>query len=140
MIAFRRLLRSERGASAVEFALLAGPFLLLLFGVVEFSRGLWTRQVLLDVTTSAARCVAVVQQECADAKGDYSLKVTEGFVLNQARGLGVKLREPIVVRDNTTCNGLDGFAYVELEANFESIFPIDQLLNFTSHSCFARQV
>lgn len=139
MTAFRRLLRNKRGTSAVEFALLAGPFLLLLFGVVEFSRALWTRQVLLDVTTSAARCVAVVQQECADAAGAYSLMATEDFVLDHARSLGVTLREPIVVKPDTTCNGLDGFAHVELEANFVSVFPIDQLLSFSSHSCFARQ-
>lgn len=139
MRAIRRLLGDSRGATAIEFALLAGPFLLLVFGVIEFSRGLWIRQALINITTSTARCVAVAQQECADAAGVYSTTQTMAYVNASARNLGVTLLEPASINANTTCNGLTGFASVSVEAQFESLFPIDQIMSFTSQSCFARQ-
>jgi Flp pilus assembly protein TadG len=138
MTTIRRLFRDTRGASAIEFALLAGPFLLLLFGVVEFSRGLWTRQALLDVTASTARCVAIGQQQCTDAAGAFSAADTRTHLINQAAQLGVTLEEPIIIEPNTTCDGLDGFTRVAVTARFDSVFPITELVDMTSQSCFAR--
>lgn len=40
--AFARLLRSTSGASAIEFALIAMPLLLFLFGTMEYGRLMWT--------------------------------------------------------------------------------------------------
>lgn len=45
----------QRGASAVEFALLAVIFLSLLFGIVEFSRLFFTINSAQEITRSAAR-------------------------------------------------------------------------------------
>jgi Flp pilus assembly protein TadG len=134
-----RFARHCGGASAVEFALVAGPFLLLLFGVVEFSRAMWTRQALLDVTASAARCVAIKQLECTDTSGTYSASKTQNFMTTQAKNLGVALSNQIAVQENAACDGLDGFTVVTAHAQFNSVFPITDIVSFSSQSCFARQ-
>jgi Flp pilus assembly protein TadG len=51
--------RSERGAAAVEFALVVPVLLLLVFGVIEFSR-LYNEQIsLTNAARSAARVMAI---------------------------------------------------------------------------------
>ena len=49
----RRFARQERGAAAVEFALVAAPFLALLFGIIELGL-LFMGSVTLDNATQAA--------------------------------------------------------------------------------------
>lgn len=61
--------RSERGAAAVEFALIIPVFLLLVFGAIEFAR-LYNEQIsLTNAARSAARVMAISndQLEAADA-------------------------------------------------------------------------
>jgi Flp pilus assembly protein TadG len=135
----RTFLRETRGATAIEFALLAGPFLMMMFGVIEFSRAFWVQQALVDITAKAARCVAVGHEDCTDAAGVYSAQLTMNYIQSSARGLGIELARPAAVTVNTACNGISGFTSVTAEARFESLFPIDRIMNFTSVSCFARQ-
>lgn len=62
MFRWARKRRDQRGASAVEFALLFLPFSLLLFGLIEFGFYFWTA----ETTSSAARETArrVVVGDC----------------------------------------------------------------------------
>lgn len=46
---------SDRGASAVEFALLAPILLLMVFGAVEFGRAFWYKQELVAAVREGAR-------------------------------------------------------------------------------------
>jgi Flp pilus assembly protein TadG len=58
---FRRLglrfRRDRKGATAVEFGLLAVPFFMMLMMIVETSLVFWTRQVLQEATSQAARTI-----------------------------------------------------------------------------------
>jgi Flp pilus assembly protein TadG len=56
---FRRFAGARSGATAVEFALVIGPLLLVLLGTVEVSRLLWTRQAIQSVAIAGARCLGV---------------------------------------------------------------------------------
>lgn len=47
--------RRERGSTLVEFAIGASVFITVLFGVLEFGRGLWTHNALSDATRRGAR-------------------------------------------------------------------------------------
>ena len=76
----RSFWRNERGVSALEFALTALPFLMLLVGTIELGRLLWMRQAMQSLAGSAARCMGVLQTQCA-ASGVYSPTGTANFVI-----------------------------------------------------------
>lgn len=51
--------RSQRGVTAVEFGLIAIPFILLLIGVIEMGRLLWTWNAAVEATRLGARLAVV---------------------------------------------------------------------------------
>lgn len=51
--------RDERGTSAVEFALVAPAFLLLIFGVLDFGFGIWTYNNVAEAAREGARYAIV---------------------------------------------------------------------------------
>lgn len=51
----RRFRRSEDGATVVEFALIATPFLMLLWAIIETALMFWTTQMLEEALTQASR-------------------------------------------------------------------------------------
>jgi Flp pilus assembly pilin Flp len=53
--AIRRFRRDDSGATALEFALLALPLMLMTFGIIEFGRALFLQQTLTYATDKAAR-------------------------------------------------------------------------------------
>lgn len=57
--------RDRRGASAVEFAMIAPLFFMLLLGMIEFGRALMVQQVLTNASREGARR-AVVEDATAD--------------------------------------------------------------------------
>ncbi len=61
-----RFTRSERGATAIEFALVAGPFFFLLGGIIETGIMLFTEYVLQNATQTAARTVRTGQASATD--------------------------------------------------------------------------
>ncbi len=56
--------RDRRGASAVEFALLAPLFATLIFGMINISIALWGAAALHQTVDAAARCQAVLTGTC----------------------------------------------------------------------------
>ena len=58
------------GTTAVEFALLALPFLLLVTGTIDATRLVWTNFSLHFAVEAAARCVAVTPSKCGSNAGD----------------------------------------------------------------------
>lgn len=58
---------SERGATALEFAMIAPVLLLLLFGGIEAGRFLFLASTLRHATAGAARCVAIDPAGCGTA-------------------------------------------------------------------------
>ena len=120
---FRRLLRHEGGASALEFALVAAPLLLIIVGTVEYGRALWTQQAMQSLAISAARCIGVQQTQCTTS-GSYSLAKTRTWVIGEAAKLGVPLQTAnITVNASTTCQGVSGFATVAISYLFVSAAP-----------------
>jgi len=49
--------RHERGGAALEFAFVATPLVLFLFGITETSRAVWTQNALQYGADMAARCM-----------------------------------------------------------------------------------
>ena len=66
---------ARRGASAVEFAVIAPIFILLVLGMIELGRGVMVQQILTNASRVGARrgvVMSATQQEAIDAAEDYA--------------------------------------------------------------------
>ena len=130
------LLADTRGASAVEFALVAGPFLLILVGSVEFGRYVWTRQAIQDTAIAGARCVGVLQRPC-EQDGVFNPTKARNFVIATAP---IRIRTPL----NSTRPPTTEMARVTLFITLRTVSSIsrrsitDTFGNFTTRSCVSR--
>jgi Flp pilus assembly protein TadG len=75
--------RDRGAATAIETALLLPVFLMLLLGISEFGRVLWTQTALQYAVGAAARCAAVTPSSCSDvpayaATQAYGLSIPSG--------------------------------------------------------------
>jgi Flp pilus assembly protein TadG len=140
----RRFGRAEGGAAALEFAMVLGPLLLLVFGVFEFGRLLWVREALQETATAGARCMGMSASSCA-ASGSYNSSNTTTYLENMSNGWGVTLTASnIALNNNATCAGVstsNGFSSVTITYTFQSIVPtfISSLnggKSLTSTACF----
>lgn len=140
----RRFLHDRRGANAVEFALIAGPFLLILLGTVEFGRAFWYRHVIQETAIEAARCIAVPQPDCASG-GAYSQATAVAHVIASAGRKGVTLTSSdVTVSRNASCFGSSGFSSVSISYEFDTALPgfLSALVGgprMSATSCFPTQ-
>jgi Flp pilus assembly protein TadG len=81
---FAAFRRNQEGASAVEFALLAVPFFLMLFGIVEGGRLLWTQLGLQHAVEMAARCSSLATSSNPNPCPGASV---QSYAASQAYGL-----------------------------------------------------
>ncbi len=142
MIAERkaRFWRATAGTAAIEFAILAVPFLALSLGVYEFGRACWTIEALQESAAQGARCIAIPQYSCA-ASGAYSASAATTYVQNIAGGWGVTLPSgDITLTQSTNCGSVAGFAQVQISYNYSTVVGalIPALKNQTINvsSCF----
>jgi Flp pilus assembly protein TadG len=139
----RRLGSDRGGASAVEFALIIVPFTLVMFGVIEFGRLLWTLNALQETAIAGARCIGVLNTSCA-ASGAYSSTNATNFIKSTASGWGVTLATSnITVSNAAACAGVGDFSQVTITYNFVTVVPaLTQLANkpLAVNACFPNQV
>jgi Flp pilus assembly protein TadG len=69
------------GASAVEFAMIAPVFFLLLFGAIECGQMLWTQNALQYAVERAARCAIINLSTCTQS---YAASLVYGQNLSAA--------------------------------------------------------
>lgn len=76
-----RFARAERGAAAVEFALISIPFMMLLFGIMELAMVLLVATTLETATEHVSRKIRTgeFQSGAATGKTDFKAKVCEAM-------------------------------------------------------------
>ena len=67
---------SQRGVAAVEFALIAPVFFMMLFGLLEFGQAFWKQQIITSVVREAAR-YGVVAADPRPSAGQITTKAQE---------------------------------------------------------------
>jgi Flp pilus assembly protein TadG len=80
--ALRRLTPERGGAAAVEFAIVAPVLLVLVLGIMEGGRALWTQNALNFAVDQAARCASIDTNNCGTSTQiqNYAAAVSgEGF-------------------------------------------------------------
>ncbi len=129
----RRLGRDRRGVAAVEFAAIAGGFLLLLLGGLQVGLMMSTENTLQFVASLTARCAAL--GTCTPASYAVSLA-------NDLAGTGVVKSSDVTVATGSTCQTKSGsynnFTMVTLTSELWSQKAIDSVLGLqlTASACY----
>lgn len=114
----RTLDRNERGAAAVEFALVITPLLILLFGILITALYFWERSAVQRAAFEGARCAAINDSACADATAIKAYAVT---VAGQA---GVTITaDQVAVALDTQCDGLPSMVSVTITKTMANPAP-----------------
>jgi Flp pilus assembly protein TadG len=71
----------RRGSVAIEYALILPALLLLVIGIIDTGRVLWTYTTLSRATEAAARCAAINTVDCGTAGQVQSYAVAQAFGL-----------------------------------------------------------
>lgn len=115
MSRFSLFMQCRSGAAIIEFALLAPVVLMLLFGVIETSRFLWTQQRLDEVAFSTARCMSV-SPDCASIGGQRD------FAVERALHHGIAIDgSQVVPAAGAACNGFGNSSIITIDTGFSSV-------------------
>ena len=110
----------RRGTAAVEFGLVALPFLLMVFGIIEYGRLMWTREALQQTAIAGARCMGMTQTACGTS-GVYNATMSTSFVVAQAAKWSIPLSTSnVVLNQAATCGGVAGFSQVSLTYTYNT--------------------
>jgi Flp pilus assembly protein TadG len=120
-----RFARNIRAAAAMEFALTAPAFLLLLVGIVEFGLLFWTQLGLQHGTEMAARCARINAALCG------SDTAIQQFAAQQALGLSIPSSTFTV--SSPACG-----RQVSANYQFDFIAPYFGSITLTAQSCFPQ--
>ena len=115
----RSLWRSEAGATAVEFALVCLPLLLLILGVMEFGRVFYIRNDLSYAADVAARKV-LIGQIARDAPDSEAQTKLENAVRESFHSGDPSLLQ--VVTGKETVDGID-FRVLSIQYPFTFVLP-----------------
>ena len=125
----KRLLKCERGATMVEFAVLGPVFSFLLVGIVDASYALYTKQALYHGAQFAARCGALQTASCSTA--------TQIKAAAASNSLGLSPPASTFTVSDATCGKLVTASYpYQPFAALTSRFTV----TLTARSCFLNYV
>jgi Flp pilus assembly protein TadG len=121
-----RLARDQSAATAVEFAIILGPLILLLFGIIEFGRALWLLNALHYSSEEAARCASNNQAMCGTSNQIQSFAASRS---------GADYKADMFTATSAACGNLVTASY-----------PMNLMIPFGNYSvtlqaqsCFAKQ-
>jgi Flp pilus assembly protein TadG len=134
--------------TALEFALLAVPLMILLFGTVEFGLLFWAKEALQMTAIEGARCIGVRAPSCASG-GTYSQASATNYIESVASAWGISLTAAdLTLTQSTTtgaCSGLSAsMSEVTINYTFQNAVPglLTMLAGnntLTGHACFPKQ-
>lgn len=129
----------QRGATAIEFALVIGPLILLLIGVIEAGRLMWVSHAMDEVAISGVRCIGIYSPDCA-VGDDLAPERAVAHIQKMAAGWGVSLAsEDISFEADAGCGLTTGFLRVALNVSFDSVLPGLNGIELQSEACFPSQ-
>lgn len=113
----------RRATTSVEFAICALAMTMIVVGVVEYGRLVWTSEVLQEAAAEGARCMGLRAASCASS-GAYSASNTTNYVVSLATSRGVAITNANVALSNAAvCGGASGFSQVSISYDFTTVAP-----------------
>jgi len=135
----RRLPSDRHGTAAIEFALLLGPLMLLMFGSIEVSRFVWVKNAIDETAISGARCMGIRAADCASADVFSATETTE-FIRDTASSWGLTIAAADIAFNPTTgCGHATGFSSVVITHQFTSVLTALTGPRLRSEACFPNQ-
>lgn len=141
MSRLRALVRRQDGQALVEFSLVGIVFFLLIFSLVDVSRGVWNYNTLSQATREGARYAIVHGADSADPSGPggayYSAPSTDTKITDTVEKFGGSLNDSQLTVSSEWLDGtnLEGNRVkVTSKYDYEPIFGIFGILSFTMTS------
>lgn len=108
-----KFLKSQEGASAVEFAIIAPLFFVLLFGIIEFSALLYNKAVITNASREAARYSATFYTNPENGEADRpTCDEVKSYVAQYVNAKMLSFTDPTPFSaDNVSCPNTDGNPY-----------------------------
>lgn len=130
----RTYLVDTSGATAAEFGLVIGVFLMLVFGTIGLSIALWANSTLQYATQVAARCASIQpyvngQQTCTNS--------TQIVAYAKSHYLGPGLSSLTFSSSQTSCDGVDT-GYTVTGTGSMQIIEVGNPLTLTASACFPK--
>jgi Flp pilus assembly protein TadG len=120
--------RDQRGASAVEFAILAPVFFLLIFGIIAFGLVFWTQVGLQHGAEMAARCASINATLCPTSNPT----AITNYATQQAFGLSLPASTFTYTQPSPPCGNQVSASYTFEYPNILNLGP----LTLTAQACF----
>jgi Flp pilus assembly protein TadG len=121
-----RFARDQRGASALEFALIAPAFFLFIFGIIELGLLFWTQVGLQHGAEMAARCASINTKLClTNDPGTITTYATQ-------QAYGLTLPASTFTFSTGACGNQVSASYLFVFVGLPNLRP----LTLTAHSCF----
>jgi Flp pilus assembly protein TadG len=92
-----------RGSVALEFALVASVFFMLLLGIIELGMIMWSRSTLQTVAAQTARCAAIGSSLCGSGATQYAISLAGEWLPSYTI-----TAQDVTVSATTTCYGATG--------------------------------
>jgi Flp pilus assembly protein TadG len=132
----RQLHRERRGSTAVEFAIIAGVMLPLLFGTVDLGLLMWTSNALRSTAALTARCVAISSSLCSGNPAQFAVSTAQVWVLPNI----ITTAEVTINTAASSCNGTAGsFVTVAISSSYwaaDILPPPFSTTTLNVNSCF----
>jgi hypothetical protein len=130
----KKVLKSNRGAAAVEFALVALPVFWMILGIMQFGYVLWTDNLLHFSVNTAARCGAV-QSTTVPCVGPWP--ASDGGLANmtQTANAVFRLSGATYALNSSNCSGDAGYGLV---GTYQVKFVFAVTLTMTAESCYPK--
>ena len=132
-----KIWRDERGATALEFAILAPVFLLLIFGIIAFGLLFWTQVGLQHGAVMAARCASIGSG--TDLRGLNTTLCPNGdptavqnYAMQQALGLSLPPSTFTLTTPRPACGNQVSATYTFVFPDILNLSP----LTLTAQACF----
>ncbi len=123
---WRELATGRQGATTVEFAIVIMAMILLVFGIIEWGRLLWTRQIVMHAADMAGRCASIGSPRCngSNTPASYAASVAakDGITLPVA---DVTYTPPV-----GKCTSVSGgsMQYYQISVSYAFHSPLTHLL------------
>ena len=101
-----------RGATAVEFALILVPLILLIFGLIEFGRAIHVRNAMDNAIDHGQRMIII---DPSVSNPDLTTRIRQNFLAGDPQGLAVSVTD-------TTSSGTS-YRLINLTYNIELLLP-----------------